>query len=293
MELKNRLYPYPILNFYTNDYKTGFFDINIDIQFESRYIVFNCEVTLDSLNLNTLINQGKATFGVHFECPMTSYRELIKFDENKKTIRLPYNKLDDHLQITTFIIAEEDLESFSSSDFATVYQGIDFSIDKHSILAIGKQRKLPIDKEYDDIKSIASIFNVVPDYEEKRGLMKSEFYGDIIQIKLPRAMYNQYKVVESNPSYVPVIHSIFIYPVLVQVFEYLKNEDWETIDYRWFRSLKRAMNKQNIDFSKEKLLHQTNPEEFAQEIFGFPVENSLKILKDNTIGLESSDNYES
>ena len=67
MEIKYKLYPYPVLSSYSNDYRTGTFDVVIDIVRDGYDLRIDFLTTLICQSLQECIKQGSAKFVYHLE----------------------------------------------------------------------------------------------------------------------------------------------------------------------------------------------------------------------------------
>ena len=75
MEIKNRLFPYPVLCEENDDYVLGFFDVKYNVTEEFNHFVIDFDIVLDDNDeLQWLIREGKAEYVIHIECPTTSFR---------------------------------------------------------------------------------------------------------------------------------------------------------------------------------------------------------------------------
>ena len=83
MEIRNRLFPYPVLCMENDDYIGSTFDVQFSQTEELKDIVLQFEVELDNDELLDLIRQGKADYLVHIECSNTSFRKVLR-NEGKK-----------------------------------------------------------------------------------------------------------------------------------------------------------------------------------------------------------------
>lgn len=75
MEIKYKLYPYPVLSSYSNDYGTGAFDVAIDIVRDGYDLRIDFLATLTCQSLQDCIKQGVAKFVYHLECSQTGFHE--------------------------------------------------------------------------------------------------------------------------------------------------------------------------------------------------------------------------
>jgi hypothetical protein len=77
MEIRNRLFPYPVLAFYNDDYINSLFDVSVSTEIGKQVIKFAFDVNLENDLLYNLIENDDADFAIHIECPSTSFRELV------------------------------------------------------------------------------------------------------------------------------------------------------------------------------------------------------------------------
>lgn len=81
MEIKYKLYPYPVLSSYSNDYRTGSFDVAIDVVRDGYDLRIDFLATLTCQSLLNCIKQGTAKFVYHLECAQTGFRTVIQTDK--------------------------------------------------------------------------------------------------------------------------------------------------------------------------------------------------------------------
>lgn len=83
MDIRNRLYPYPVLSLYTDDYTDSSFIMDLQVEKGIREICFSITLTLLNSEIQHLIRIGAAEYVIHIECPYTAYRTVIKTSEPK------------------------------------------------------------------------------------------------------------------------------------------------------------------------------------------------------------------
>ena len=74
MEIRYKLYPYPVLAYYSDDYKDGSFDTTIDLQKDGYNIRIDFMASLTNEGLKKLIHDGQAQYVYHLECAQTGFR---------------------------------------------------------------------------------------------------------------------------------------------------------------------------------------------------------------------------
>ena len=147
MDIKHRLYPYPVLSDMTNDYVNSSFGMQLEVSQGMKEICLLISLQLENKEIEQLIADGEAEYVVHIECPYTSYRTVIKTDENEIQKRIPEHKLNGKVAICTFIVAKKEIPQYYNSSFNEDYGGMHFSLNRGNIIGIGGQIILKLQKK--------------------------------------------------------------------------------------------------------------------------------------------------
>ncbi|NLM07263.1 MAG: hypothetical protein GX219_10210 [Tissierellia bacterium] len=271
----NKLFPYPVLWFVNDDYIDTEFNIAIDIEHEKDELLVNFKVDLANKELLELISAGKASYSIHIENSLTSFRKCHFTSEKSGVIRLEQDQINHKIEISTLIIAREDIFSYTNKSLNKDYEGFKFDIKKGSVIAIGDQISVIIDKDINDKGDRDSIFSFIKLQEE--GPMEYEIEGDRILIKLGNSDFENLEFLQSS-KYEKIIHSIFIYPALIFVFETLKRgEVGEYSDNLWFRSLEKILNSQGLDLDSQTIEKETSFR-LSQRLLDMPISGALDSL---------------
>lgn len=268
MHIKAKLYPYPVLApTFNNDYVDSDFNVQAVTQIEPSEVIVSLTPILNNKGIKQLIDSKKAFFAVHIECSLTSYRELIKIDENGLQYRIPADKIEGPMSLCPFIIANENIESFVNDKFNKDYANVSFDIEKGNILAVGQECVIRVEKENDDLTNVPSVFAVTEIKDIERTDIVIDNTGNKINIQLPEKEFTQFKIAMNNPATISILHSMIIIPALMKCFEDLKNSDFylQCSDKRWARAVKKALSKFGIDFNIESL-SSINTFEISQKI---------------------------
>ena len=246
MRIKAKLYPYPLLEscFGQEDYIDSKFNILVDYSNKESNVQLTFTAVLDNVELKKLIQEGKATYAVHVECPLTSYRKLFRIKDSF-ILNLDANEIEGLLQICTFIIAEKDLINYSNKNFNEDYLGISFNIEKGNVLAIGDSFDIDIHKSKDEIGNMESIFGLIELADENEEDIKIDLTMDKINIALPKRVFSEFKALMRTRVNQPVLHSMILIPALMEAIDKMKesiiNGDFYSIqEKRWYRSIVKA-----------------------------------------------------
>jgi len=274
----NRLYPYPVLSPYSDDYPNSFFRAEVQASLGVN-LQIHVSFETDNENLRELIQSGKATYALHIECPSTYFRKLLKFKNSDCDIEIPAKQVDNKVFAIPFILSCQSVDNFCSDSFHPDYNGAVFTVPKAGILAFSKALTIPIEKERDYLQKINSIFTLVKNTDPNAEIIDIDLLDERIKIRLPFNDYVSFNEIQSEPSYHPVLCSMVIFPALVSVLHEVFNKEEGLIDYqdyRWFRALKKQLTHLgcNIEASSED----NDPVELAQRLLGKPLSKGISVL---------------
>lgn len=283
MDIRYKMYPYPVLAYFLDDYKDKHaFDAKITQVKDGFNTKLVFEATLTNKDLLGLVRNGKALFVYHMECSQTGFRKVIRTDKFSLSYVLSNREVKNIVQICPFIVATEDITSYSCADFDDDYKGLTFDIEEGCVLAVGQQVDADVSDSIDDLANTPSIFSIVQNTDEAIKEMKVDGNGDKIVIQLPFNDYYSYKSLSQNPKFEPVLNALTIVPALVFVIEEIKLWNREEMNSReincgWFRSIKHVLSKEfNCDV--ESGLSDMDSMELAQKLIGSPLPSAFAEL---------------
>ncbi len=278
MDIRHRLYPYPVLSDTTDDYVDSSYSMELEVTKGIRELCFKISLKLENKQIQQMIYEGLAEYVIHIECSYTAYRTVIKTDDTTIEKSIPEHKLNGTVAVCAFIVAKTSLPAYYNRCFNEDYDGMSFHLHRGNIIAIGGQVNIKITKEIEELSKIPSIFTICRNAEDIDDGMKIEISGDKIAIVLCSKSFGNYKMLTGMPQMLPVLHSMLIVPTLIYTFEKLKSEGIsEYEDLRWFKSIERTLKKHNLTLDAE-LLESTQSFELAQKALDMPVDRALEAL---------------
>ena len=282
MRIRQKFYPYPIMERGTHSYKEFSYNVATTVKVEGYNIVFEFNVDIGDNAIADLIATGKAVFAYHIQCAQTCYRASFETkDKNfKKTIK--EDDLNGLVEVCPFIIVKEDIKAFSSENFSADYMGIRFDIDKGGILAIGDQSQHTINKDLNDLNNTSSIFVVAtaPGIEN----MRVDITDNKIRVYLPQEQHGLYRSISKNPATQKTMHAMIFVPSLMQVLMELKirlDNQGDFAEYassRWTLSLEKVAEKR-FNKSLEDLLTTKDSLELAQMLLKNPMNEAFELYR--------------
>lgn len=278
MDIRYKLYPYPMLAADMDDYIDSSFSFTVATEKEIREIKFSFQLNLQNEGLTNMIRSGKAEYLIHIECPQTCYRYAIKTTDSNYVHRIPERGLNGRVSICAFIVAKNDLPAYYNHAFNEDYEGMSFSVDRGGILAIGGQYTLTIVKDTEELAKIPSVFTICKRAADSDTGMEIDMEGNKIAVTLSGDSFGRYKNLASELKYQPAFHSMIIMPALIYVFETLHREGIENYnDKRWFAAISKTLSKYNVTLNRETL-ENTPSYTLAQKILDLPVDRALSAL---------------
>lgn len=295
MQVRNRLFPYPVLNHnpaYSNYPGKDFSLIYEEEETDNEYILKNLHFETNSEYIQKLMEEGKIGVVCVVECSYTVFRKRY-FVNNVFGDDLILNKKDfaERVNISMFAYAKENI-NMNSTEFDSDYGELSFAIDKNNILAANDGYYVYFKHESDDDNLAQSIFNVNADHNLKDELYRIEFeYKNRINIWLTDEGYKNYKMIYTFPSYKEVFFSILLVPALgeslsrcIEILRANQEKDLDDLgnDNPWFRSVMNGYLRLYGTELTADSFKKMSPIQFAQELLGKPFEKSLRQLIEET-----------
>ncbi len=282
MLIRNKYFPYPVIAKGNESYATATFTSDVDFEKDGYYIKFILKAFTNNDEVNELIATKKASFVHHIECVQTCYRHAVITQDGEEIFKIHQSKLNGAVQISTIIVANEDLKGYKNPDFSADYRGFAFNIKKGCLLAIGGCVEIELNKQKDDLENTSSIFSIVPNLDPNETIINVDVSSTKtkIVIRIPVKGCNIYKNLSTNLELQSIMHSMIIIPALVQVFDELKASRFELYNYsdcRWFKALKKACKNLKIELS-EQSLENFDSYKIAQLLMDTPTMRALTYL---------------
>ena len=285
MEIRTKLYPYPVLAYYTNDFKKGnVFSVEAipEIDGFKQQLVFN--MTLKNPDLQSLITEGKAEIIYHLECAQTGYREYLSVSEPTTVYPIKEANISGRLQVCPFILAKCDLDNYTNSEVVDELSGLSFQVETGNILAVAKQINVKVKKKTDDLRSLPSIINVILNGDSTEKYMVIDYDGKLINVLLPDEEWNRIDTLSANNALRPVINCLIAVPALSFVLSRLQRmsvSDRQSLDddeRTWYDCIKRSLlnifkiDVESTDFDNMDAL------KLAQQLVNGPLNHALQCL---------------
>ncbi|ORT99424.1 hypothetical protein D081_1976 [Anaerovibrio sp. JC8] len=285
MKRRSNYYPIPLLGSTTDNYNASYFKTNIEIKHDMSDVAIRVKTEMHNKELENLFKIGKVVIGCHVECKQTCFRKMYILSSLDEVISVKDTFLNGKTEVSTFLMAAEDINNFGSDDFIEDYKGLQFNVQQGMILGIGHRVECIINKTYDEFSDKPSICSVLMDLSAKQARIDTS--DQKIQVYLSKEAFNAYRSLSKDPRYKEVLYSMLIVPAFMKAFYELKQEGGiETVqDSRWYLSLKNYYLKNGRNLEAE--IKNIEPYEETQKLLQDPVFNGL--IKLTEIGVDNNE----
>ena len=279
MQIKPRLYPHPVLAWFSDDYRNAMFQPAFEVGGNKGFYKIRMTCKTSSKSLNRLILEGRAAFAIHVECPATRYRALFTSTDESFEVDIPVAEIDAKVEVCRLIVATQEVLNYASDEFHADFTGRSFSLIKGDSLAVAEDITFYADKKADELAKLPSIFSIRRSTESEAPPLNLDLSADRIAVYLSPAVHDRFTSLNSDELLRSTLSASVLVPALVLVLEkMMQEEERESLtDCRWYRTIARklkdlGLNVENLAESGESSVV------LANKLIGDPLSNSLDDL---------------
>jgi hypothetical protein len=284
MKFTERLFPHPVLSYYSDDYNSYSFQAIPEPETRSNEV--QCMVTfmLGEPELQAMIQNGLAEYVVHIECPYTRYRRVIRTGEDVAEVTVRLDEVIDRLEMNFFIVAKTDFDGFQNANFHDDYGDMTFAVNEANILAVAREYHLELEDPADSLRPVSSILKVVQNEATDPPPMVFDPYGDKLTVLLSPKLYEKHSSVRTEPNVSHLLHAIIAVPALMDAIAFSRaREDDEVTEFKWYQHLSRRAAEHGYNLDDETV----EPVIIAQAVLADPATRSLSAVS-NILDLEDA-----
>lgn len=279
MEIKNRLFPYPVLCGDTDDYaETTEFAVEPHTADNAHELLFNYDFILSCNALETLIRKGEAEYVLHIECGSTAFRIALKNTVPHIEYRLPKSRVSGEINLVAMIVARKDITNYYGSELNEDYIGESINFAKGAILAYQNLPPVYVIKKTEKLANNESFFTVV----KKASLDPDEILplsfnliSDKIQIIVDSKTYDAFVHHQHCRSFGM---AMLVLPAVTYMITEVHNSRDTYRQYEWYQQLQQFYLSQGKDFLTDVIDRDENPVIIAQEMLQNPVSMAYRDL---------------
>lgn len=276
MEIKNRLFPYPVLCVDNDDYIDSEFYVENDLKEDLTDLSFSFDISLNNNEeLQYLIQRGYAEFVIHIECSSTAFRTILRTAGNKIKYHIAKSKVNGEIVLLGAIVAKEKISGFKSKHLNEDYDE-EVSFEKGAILAYYNLPKIYITKNYEELAGDNAFFTVVKRISVEKDEQNPVTY-DIneakIKILVDEEIYNEYIKYHANPNMEPLTNALLVMPALAYTIDTLRSDGVEKFkSLYWYQKINKSCQLQGLNFEEDMIFDFDKTSiEIAQSMLLLPI----------------------
>lgn len=280
MRIKNRLSPYPILDDFGDDYINSSFKVEYEVNSQFTEVYGKLSFDLRNDEIRRLIDEKKAAYSVHIECPVTCYRNVIMSEDEEIEFKIDSSMVAKNIEIRTFVILTQNVIGFESKSFHPDYKGQTFDLAAHQIIAVGTAKDYEIKKDDRDFDDLPSIIRIVKLEDKHKGSLSVNTDNDeYVVVGLSKEVYELYaklgKSTFKNTSF-----SLVLLPALVVILQRMSigKDDDALAGMHWYKVIESLLDRNgfkiaDLSIENDSLLS------VCQSIFADPILRGFKELE--------------
>lgn len=282
MEIRNRLFPYPVLSDDFDDYTEGSFSVDVDVDHGINEITLSFTINLDNDGIQKLVNRGEAYFAIHIECSKTAYRKMLITSQKTVVFHISTTRINGDIALLGLVVAKVDIAYYKNDKLNSDYQGADVFIPRAGIIAYHNMPKVRVIKNYEELKTSESLFTIVKRAKDNEDIHPIEFElgQERIRILVDENVYSAYIRYSMDDNTQSLLWSLLLMPAVIYMLERLREDGIEAYEEtEWYQKITSSYNAQGIDFADTIANHDASITDIAQEMLRMPVGKSFDNLR--------------
>lgn len=281
MKIYNQSFPHPVLGLKDDVQDT--FEVEFNWECDRAFFYLRPIFRLNNSTLEHMLKSNEAKYAVEVECANTFYRNTFYSDKTSPQFNINAELLRNKVNLIFFIISNVNKEDYTITNSHPDYGETKFNISTGDVLAYGGKTDFLAVKNYDSLKAVSSIMEIKKG-EYDQGLVKTDFYQDKIKIILSREDYENYKLLSSDPSNIPIFHTSLVFPVLYKALIFIDEVNADYAQFKWFDVIKTRIDDEDLSLSDDE-----KHIEVIQKLFGNPYRRLFEALRAE---YEEDENYD-
>ena len=279
MNIKNRLFPYPVLCGETDDYlDSANFALEPNISETAHELLLKYDFIVRCNSLETVLRKGEADYVLHIECSTTSFRIALKSAVPHIEYRLPKSRVNGEINLVAMLVAKKDIGRYDSDELNEDYEGEQISFKKGSILAYQNLPPIFVSKKTESLANNESFFTVIKqrsvDPNEIKPL-KFYLHDDKIKVYVDEKTYEAFVRYQHSTS---IAMAMLLLPALAFMVTEVSDDPDSYRNYQWFIRMSKFYRSYGKDFVEDILRKEDNPVNIAQEMLQNPVSKAYREL---------------
>lgn len=271
MNLNNITFPYPVLGSF-DDIIPAPTEPEVEVLQDKKDYHFIVSLDYDNKEIEKLVEQDFADYVCEVSCDMTRYRRCFKGKLLHFQIDIPRKSVAGRINFSCAITLKKEIKNYTNQGFHPDYSDKAFDMEPGDLLGILGQFYYYADIKYDKLKAVGTFMEINETDDE---LPTTILDKDKIELRLPSALYKEYKDNPAINSKADILHASLVLNsltyALCRIDTHLERKWAETIMYRINTEpeLSEFMEQETEDWRVDKL---------AQLLLGKPYERLFNFM---------------
>lgn len=248
-------YPHPVLTSWSEDIENASFDTKIVFQLdeEENQVTIQCDVLLNQPDIQSLIENGSATFGCFIKCQDTGLRRLQPLGFPSGSQQFASGALIGKVQLRPMIWSTTQIVNYDPAGSHVEFTG-GVDIDAGQILALDDEQVIEVTRP--PLPPLESIFKIESSDDVSDGEFELDTADDRITILMPKATYELVQDLRTaDEGTRAVLMNALYVPIIMEVLDQLRDGEEEFEQYRWLHPFRVRCEICEVDLSKPNLLN--------------------------------------
>ncbi len=275
MQIRNRLFSYPVYSSTVDDYKINSFSFDYEVESNETTLNINYKVNLANKYILNQLQNNIINLTLLVECAKTAYRNLFVLQDFNGIVSIPASALSAKVELCCLLLANKDFVINNQNGISDDYSNNTFEIKRGFIVGFDNSYSFIVDKDKEDDTKASSILSVVKKLNLVDCMDVDLDNDNKIKIQLGDEMYQRFVQLQGQDK-LPVVHSMIVLPTLVFVIDQLKDlEARKTYqDYYWYRCIDKMLETLNMGIDSATFVSKSSLA-IAQELLKLPIKNAL------------------
>ena len=275
MQIRNRLFSYPVYSNSVDDYKVNSFSFDYEVESNEEMLNIKYKVNLANKYVLNQLQTNIINLTLLVECAKTAYRNLFVLQDFNGTVSIPASALSAKVELCCLLLANKDFIINSKNGISDDYSNNTFEIKRCYIVGFDNSYSFIVDKDKEDDAKASSILSVVKKLDLEDYMDVDLDNDNKIKIQLGDEMYQRFVQLQGQDK-LPVVHSMIVLPTLVFVIDQLKDSEARNTyqDYYWYRCIAKMLENLHMGIDSIAFANKTSLA-IAQELLKLPLKNAL------------------
>lgn len=257
-------FPHPVLAPWLTDFEGAAFDVSV-LHREHRVstqVAVACQATISQPDIETLISDGAASFGLFVSCESTNLRKLIPLAFPSGAHEFAPGALLNRVSLRPIVWTNEVVGDWSPRGMNPEF-GESVTVRRGEILALGHEQIMDIAPA--KIAPLETIFSLKPSDMLRDGELEVDLEQQKITILASPRTYRSINEIRTSADGVSVAMASVYSPVVMRVLDAIREGSSNFDGFRWYRPFMDRCSKLELDFGSLDILRD------AAALLDFPI----------------------